>query len=114
MDKDFDSIKCLHDFLEFHELKNGNHYITFSSNVTYEFDGRLIPDKLDVSASLDAWTGGNIEIADGAIINAEFVHTGFTPEYQIYSFNSKTKALIIKGISDKMRGPYKVSIIPDL
>ena len=114
MNKSLDSIKTLHDFLEFHKLKNGNHYITFSSSVTYEFDGRLIPDTSKVSVSLDAWNGGSIEIADSEIINAEFVHTGFSPEYQFYNFNSKTGALTIKGKSDKMRGPYKVTIIPDL
>jgi len=59
---------------------------------------------------------GNSNYGQIDLISNEFdsddVHKGFSPKYQTYKFDNKTKSLIIKGTSYKDRQPYTVIITP--
>jgi hypothetical protein len=55
---------------------------------------------------------GAIEIEETHILNSNFLHLDFNPEWQRYEFDDGSGILTITGNSQKMRGPYKVTVEP--
>lgn len=57
---------------------------------------------------------GAIELDETVKIKVEEFHLSFTPSFQRYRYDLKSKVLLIKGSSAKMSGEYKVLIKPTI
>ena len=54
---------------------------------------------------------GQVSVADTEILNSNYIHLDFSPNYQEYSFEESTGALRILGKSIKV-GAYNVTLQP--
>lgn len=57
---------------------------------------------------------GKISISEEGVLHPDTHHLDFLANYQTYTFDKATKALVVSGASDKMGGKYTVTLLPQV
>ena len=85
---------------------------SFAAFITYEFADGEISAETTVTIIRNGYKEGMISLAEGPTLSAELFHLDFSRDYQNYSYRKSDHSLIVRGGSQKMRGDYRVVIIP--
>lgn len=112
MTKELKSMSGVKDFLEAHNLNNGNisTLIITKVLVEYKHDNRLETDLGDAYIYVDNMNFGKIDIISDKF-DADTYYTGFLPQFQDMRYDVSSGKLIISGFGLKM-GAYTVSLLP--
>lgn len=96
------------------EENRGNDYLTLPVNVRYEWGGGKSIGGFQTSMRVSIHPGddGCIEITPVGKYTTRRYHLGYSPDFQIYRYDDTEHALIVEGDSEKMKGAYRVTILP--
>jgi len=85
---------------------------TFPAFITYEFADQAISAETTVTIIRNGYKEGMISLAENPTFSAEMFHLDFSRDFQRYSYRTSDHSLIVHGDSSKMRGNYRVVIVP--
>ena len=111
-----DNFSELYDFVEFFGHKAlgvdpvGNCH--FEGLVRYRSSKEPFVGRTSILIVRNGFEDGKISLSEQSGLEAEQFHLDFSPDFQKYKFNKKSRSLRVSGSSDKMGGEYRVSITP--
>lgn len=105
-----DSMLAIGKFIEANELSSKSSLLEFEATV--EYPTKKIKENTSVQLSLDTSGYGKIEIINTKLISSYEIHTGFSIQWQNYTYDEINNILRIQGESAKMEGRYEVLIYP--
>lgn len=85
---------------------------TFEGEILYEFQGTHISDYAPVKITRNGYEEGKVTLTESGELHSDRLHLDFSPNFQTYSFDSSSRALVISGNSKKMSGNYIVIVKP--
>lgn len=105
------SILAMTNFVEDLSLdKDPFGHCEFSALVEYSSSVRNATDITTVKFIRNGYDDGKIQLTEGDELNTDNFHMDFTPDHQVYVFDSKERTLVVTGRSGKMGGDYTVKI----
>lgn len=99
---------------EYPEENHGSNYITMLADIRYEWrNGKSVGAfQSGIRISVHPGDDGNIEVSPTGKYTTARYHLGYSPDFQTYRFDETEHALVVEGSSDKMKGEYRVTIVP--
>lgn len=85
---------------------------TFEANVVYSFNGKEVEEATFVTIIRNGFEDGKVSIREAGALIAELFHLDFSPDFQEFRYRDRDGSFIVTGDSQKMRGPYEVTISP--